>query len=337
MNSDFFLQILGESKIYPGEVIKVDKICSKKWKLVDGTLRGLVKPETQFLKCTDLKNNQICVSMAHPGLFNPVAQQGLEKEEKVVYLINDIARLCKLPVYVRLAFGWPPKMPGMQFSGVLKLTELTKKETLVAYNFLDHNETMITELPTDLNIRLQTVDNMEELEVSDVVRGALDRCVSSVYPYVVSMKSMEIPYDVAGPPPPKKKPAVYGLMARPCDMTHFSRSEIYPPLEEQQMSTLSRLSFKDPERALKGLYHMDMESIVNEETSTDSTITPRDGHSRTSSNTSSQLSERLSTQLSVGNSELIPEAEPESETLNREMRDSRAQKIKEILKREAPC
>ena len=103
------------------------------------------------------------------------------------------------------------------------------------------------------------------------------------------------------------------------------------------MSTLSRLSFKDPERALKGLYHMDMESIVNEETSTDSTITPRDGHSRTSSNTSSQLSERLSTQLSVGNSELIPEAEPESETLNREMRDSRAQKIKEILKREAPC
>ena len=327
-------QILGERKIYPGEVVRVDKICSKKWKLVDGTLRGLVKPETQFLKCTDLKKNELCVSMAHPGIFNPVAQRGLSKDEKVVYLINDLTKMFRFPVFVRLAFGWPPKLVGTEFSGVLKLLEIEKKETLVAYNFLGSKQIMITELPTDLNVRLQTIENLEEVEASGTFKAVMDQCKDSVYPYVVSMKSMEIPYEVVGGPPAKKRSIAYGRMARPCDMSYFSRSDIYPPLEEQQMSTLSRLSFKDPERALKGLYHMDIDSIINEETSTDSSIIQ--GHSRNSSNSSSHLNERFSTQVNLLGSDSA-ENNPTIDPTNREIRDSRVQKMKQIMKREAPC
>ena len=333
--SEITFQILGEKKIYPGEVVKVEKICAKKWKLVDGTLRGLVKPQTQFLKCTDLKKNELCVSLAHPGIFNPVAQRELDKDEKVVYLINDVIKVFKFPIYARLAFGWPPKLVGTEFSGVVKLLEIDKKETLVAYNFTNGKDTVITEIPTDVNIRLQTVDNLEEVEESEAFSRALDECMNSVYPYVVSMKPMEIPYDPVGPPPPKKRPISHGLMARPYNMRYFSRSDIYPPLEEQQMSTLSRLSFKDPERALKGLYHMDIDSIVHEETSTDGSVIQ--GHSRTSSNSSSQLSDRFSAQMSIDNSQGPDHSYPTSETLGRDMRDSRAQKMKEIMKREAPC
>ena len=314
-------------------MVKVEKICTKKWKLVDGTLRGLVKPETQFLKCTDLKKNELCVSLAHPGIFNPVAQRGLDKDEKVVYLINDVIKVFKFPVYVRLAFGWPPKLVGTEFSGVIKLDEIDKKETLVAYNFTNGKDTVITEIPTDLNIRLQTAENLEEIEGSDAFNKAMEECMNSVYPYVVSMKSMEFPYEPVGAPPPKRHPMAHGLMARPYNMRFFSRSDIYPPLEEQQMSTLSKISFKDPERALKGLYHMDIESIVNEESSTDGSIIQ--GHSRNSSNASSQLSERFNAQMSIDNSQ--GDNYPTSETLEREMRDSRAQKMKEIMKREAPC
>ena len=310
----------------------MEKICSKKWKLVDGTLRGLVKPETQFLKCTDLKMNELCVSLAHPGVFNPVAQRGLDKDEKVVYLINDVIKVFKFPIFVRLAFGWPPRLVGTEFSGVIKLDEIDKKETLVAYNFTNGKDTVITEIPTDLNIRLQTVENLEEVEGSEAFTKAMEECMNSVYPYVVNMKSMEIPYEPVGVPP-KRRAMAHGLMARPYNMRFFSRSDIYPPLEEQQMSTLSRISFKDPERALKGLYHMDIESIVNEESSTDGSIIQ--GHSRNSSNASSQLSERFNAQMSIDNSQA--DNYPTSETLEREMRDSRAQKMKEIMKREAPC
>ena len=265
-------------------------------------------------------------------MFNPVAQRGLDKDEKVVYLINDVIKVFKFPMFVRLAFGWPPKMSGTDFSGVLKLNEIDKKETLVSYNFTNVKETMITEIPTDLNIRLQTIENVEEVEASEAFQRAMDECMSSVYPYVVSMKSMEIPYEAVGPPPPKRRPIAYGRMGRPYNMKYFSRSEIYPPLEEQQMSTLSRLSFKDPERALKGLYHMDIESIINEETDVDGSIIQ--GHSRTSSNASSQLSGQFAHKMSIDGS---AGDFPTSETIEREKIDSRAQKIKEIMKREAPC
>ena len=110
--------------------------------------------------------------MAHPGIFNPVAQRGLEKDEKVVYLINDVIRVYKFPMYVRLAFGWPPRLVGTEFSGVLKLTEIDKKETLVSYNFTNGKDTVITEIPTDLNIRLQTIENLEEVESSDAFKKA---------------------------------------------------------------------------------------------------------------------------------------------------------------------
>ncbi len=336
------MQILGESKIYPGEVVKVVDICSKKWKLVDGTLRGLVKPETQFLKCVDLKNNELCVSLAHPGIFNPVAQKGLDKDEKVVFLINDIVKLFRFPLYVRLAFGWPPKMPGVEFSGVMRLVEVRKNETLVAYNFQDGRHAVIAEVPSDLNIRLQVLENASEVEESEAFKEAIDQCITSVYPYVVSIKAMEIPYTPGGGPPPKKRWASFGRMALPRDMLHFSRSDIYPPLEEQQMSTLSRLSFKDPERSLKGLYHMGMDSI--EETSTDDAAPsgpppPRqeDGHSRTSSNASSQLSEKLSSSLGIQDEDGALGGGADGAEGPPHPADSRARKLQEIREREAPC
>ncbi len=353
-------QIEQEAKIYPGEVVKIEKVVTKKWKLVDGTLRGLIKPETQFLKCRDLKKKELCVSMAHPGMFNPVAQNGLAKDEKVVYLINDIPKVFKLPVHVKLAFGWPPKLSGShEFSGVLKLQEVLKKETLVSYNF-HPNKSMIAELPTDLNIKLQTIENMEEIEECETFKRAMEQCLSLVYPYVVSMKTMNIPYEsTEEAPPPKKTPMSFGKMSRPYDMRLFSRSDIFPPLEEQQMSTLSRIAFKDPERALAGLYKMDMQFIIHE-SNTESTLgLDRNSRDQNHSDSSSQIddaSDKLSQtslgSLEYGRKELsaveysagpgvetanIPANIPSTHTLESEMRDSRAKRIREIQKREAAC
>ena len=79
---------------------------------------------------------------------------------------------------------------------------------------------------------------------------------------------------------------------------------------------------------------MDIESIINEESSTDgSIIQGTQGHSRTSSNASSQLSEKFNHQMSIDGGNNFAT----SETLERDMRDSRAQKMKQIMKREAPC
>ncbi len=347
-------QIEAEAKIYPGEVVKIEKVVTKKWKLVDGTLRGLIKPETQFLKCRDLKKKELCVSMAHPGMFNPVAQNGLAKDEKVVYLINDIPKVFKLPVHVKLAFGWPPKLSGShEFSGVLKLNEVLKKETLVSYNF-HPNKSMIGELPTDLKIKLQTIENMEEIEECETFKRAMEQCLSLVYPYVVSMKTMDIPFEsTEEAPPPKKRPLSWGKMARPYDMRLFSRSDIFPPLEEQQMSTLSRIAFKDPERALAGLYKMDMQFIIKE-SYTESTLDTgsRDQNHSDSSSQIDEASDKLSQtslgSLEYGRKELSaveysagPAVEtaniPSTQTLESEMRDSRAKRIREIQKREAAC
>ncbi len=320
------IQILGEKTIYPGEVLKMLKVCKKTWKTKTnvGGKRDpedenvMPLPETHFLKCTDLKKNELCLPLAHPGKFSVIAQDDVNNINQV-YQVWKLLEHHSLPQVVRVAFGWAPKMnrglPGDVFSGYLRLVESYRPDTLILYNYSDFGNVMV-ELPMDADVRLQRATNQIDLDKSEAFTKSLQYCQKMVFPFAISMKALQVKCERQSESEENtsSKGIASNLMANPRDMDTFSRSDVYPSLETDDVSDTWSFSFHDPEHMYdKNAVHV--ESLGESEDSNPKHSTS--DHRRES--TAGYIPETVNLDNMVRNS------------------DARASRIQEINQREAKC
>lgn len=250
------LHLMSEEKLYPGEVLKIEKTITKKWKMV--SLGGSEEDPskqllTQFLWCLDRRDRDIFLPFAHPGKFCAIAQQ-LTQEANVVYQVGTLSEM-EFPLLVRLVFGWPPDNYP-EFTGLLRLGGSFRMDTVVMHNMIE-DKAVIIEIPVDVGIKMYKASNMEEIKESNTYQDILHSCCANVFPYVAGMKSLSVRYERMekdsnadeNETSAAKKPLM-GRLARAMDMNGFSPLNIFPPPQEDTYDNVSdswTLSFKDPE------------------------------------------------------------------------------------------
>lgn len=242
------LEISSKHIIYPGEVLNVVKTVTKRWEL---THSGSKNAESQYLQCVDSSGEEVCIPLIHPGIFCAIYDD-VASSSNFVWTMNDLLARFDFPMTVRLAFGWPPTLPrGNRFSGVLRLIEKRRPETLVLYSF-EKGTDVVVELPFDMKVKLQSVTNQADVEKEETYIEATKESDSAVYFYIVGMKTVQINYrnnlrnDVridtisrAG------AQLTRGLLANAQDMKTFSSQDFYPPLRNTNKDSSWPITFTD--------------------------------------------------------------------------------------------
>ena len=253
------LKITSEIRVYPGELLKVLGIVKKTWRVVEGT-EITEKPSTTFLKCYDRKKRQLYLPFAHPGKFCALYEK--PGERNVVFQIGGLLDL-EFPVLARLVFGWPPPH-FKQFTGFIRLVGLNRPDTVVLYNMIQ-DKCLVLEVPNDIGCNWRKAENLEALKGSQEWKSVIDKCVATVYPFLITMKCLDVRYFRLPKPDPEsgekqaneegveavEKKRKMGRMARSLDMLTFNLSEVFPRLletEEKKISDSWAFTFRDPER-----------------------------------------------------------------------------------------
>lgn len=227
------VQLGPEHQVLPGEVLKVIKVACKQWK----TTNPGSKAETRFLHCADLRHRQILLPLGHPGHFYVVANSYDKHSKCTVYQISSLLGVIPLPVVVRLVFGWMPRISlPTSFTGYFRLKQCQRPDSLILHQ-LNNNSNILTELPFDADVLIQPASSSDSPEFHKAVQF----CRDMVYPFAVNVKGLEQPYQAGGQTE---------VMASPCEMESFSRSDVYPSLESQMVAELWSLTFKDPEAVI---------------------------------------------------------------------------------------
>ena len=183
------LAIHGECKIKPGEVLVVDKVITKKWQTTSITSGSAIKEAaTKYLRCLTSSREALCFPFAHPGRFSILVGKG-NMNYNAVYKIDQLLEDFDFPLTVRLVFGRPPNTE-CSFSGILRLLEIYRSETLVSLS-LTPRKYMLLEIPADVGIKIVLVDRRKENITDEAFQQAKDICERSVCDYVTAMKVME--------------------------------------------------------------------------------------------------------------------------------------------------
>ena len=236
---------------------------SKRWRLGEEATK---QAETKYLLCVDLSGQEVCVPVAHPGTFCALYDSGTDSAHFVWRMDELLSHSMipmmhfKLPVTVRLVFGWPPKFPdGRTFSGVLQLIEKGRPDTVVLYNFREKG-TVVGELPMDAQLLLCPASNQEELTSNFIFQAATKRCDREAYCYVINMKVLDLDNrhlvrtintttngaTKGGETLGRKSHIFHGLMASALDMSKFNVRDIFPPVAEKNFTSSWTITFKDP-------------------------------------------------------------------------------------------
>ena len=215
---------------------------------------SLFKPATSFLKCRDFSHRDICVPLAHPGLFSPIydPELGTSNPENAVYQIADLMD-SQFPIIVKLVFGWPPQSDRSEnvesppFNGVLQLIGLRRPDTMVLCN-ITPGKTLLLEIPLDIDLKLFRADytqaSVDDLQRHSAFVTLLKKCYAKVYQFVISIRAMAIKYPLLEP----EDGRTYKRFSIPVDMDRFNPLEVFPLLEEDDEPGQSfQLSFKDPD------------------------------------------------------------------------------------------
>lgn len=196
-DADDNICLVAEKKVYPGEVLQVTGVASRKWK-VKASSKPSSTPETLLLKCVNKTKCEISFPLAHPGRFYAIAEPRAEgndsnsRKTDCIYTISEIADVFRLPLNVSLVFGWTPWLrDGGNFGGQLRLLGVDRPETLVAYNFVRY-KAIFVELPVGLSVKVRRATDSSQYEASAAYKAALATCRKRTFPFVSSIKSASL-------------------------------------------------------------------------------------------------------------------------------------------------
>ena len=283
-NNDGEFQVGPETRIHPGEILKVVDVITKKWKTkAVGTDKKGKGPElsTKFLQCIDKQTRRVYLPFAHPGEFYPLwdsDNKNKTPKSNYAYYIHDLLGF-GFPLCVRIVFGWPPA-DFEDFSGFLRLLGVSRPDTLVLRN-LKPATCVITEIPIDCDVKIERIQDGNSLVKGNSFQKLLAHSCDRIYPYLIGMKHMDTRYPVLPPnmhkeeeneekspdsttPPPSNQNKNTCRMARPRDMRKFDTMDVFPPLQEpiRQMADSWTFSFKDPNYTAGDSDLRDSESII---------------------------------------------------------------------------
>ena len=177
------LLLSDEVTVLPGEVLRVGQLVTRSTQSVgDG---GVVK--ASFMKCRDLKNNVLALSVVCPGHFYSVPDAPSKATKRTdVYQIWSVLDLYKtFPITVQLIVGWIPKpQPSQHFTGLLSLTHKTRPDSIIFHSFSKEG-LIFVELPLDADVKIKTAINQSDLEWTDPYKEALQACQRHVFEFVI--------------------------------------------------------------------------------------------------------------------------------------------------------
>ena len=127
--------------------------------------------KVRMLKCVDCKGDNVYLSFDQKGVFTPIASQN---DVTGVFLIKTILHRFRLPLTVKLVQGVWPKVDNNRFTGLIRLDWTYTEETAFVCP-LDRNVTRIFPIPTEVNLRLVTATNNNELKDSDAFNNVIVR------------------------------------------------------------------------------------------------------------------------------------------------------------------
>ena len=280
-DADDNICLVAEKKVYPGEMLQVTGVASRRWKVRTNSTPSST-PETLLLKCVNKSKREISFPLAHPGRFYAIAEPRTKANDSdsdnrktdCVYTISDIADAFQLPLNVSLVFGWTPWLrDGGNFAGQLRLLGVDRPETLVAYNFVRSKDVFV-ELPIGLRVKVQRATNSSQYEGSAAYKTALATCEKRTFPFVTSMKSASLvryaarrgstqdsTEDGAGETTENGTTDTTGeedrgagkrsgFLPMAINMDGFNPLRLFPPLDYETVPDIGALSFTDAENSV---------------------------------------------------------------------------------------
>ncbi|KAL5022117.1 hypothetical protein ScPMuIL_001272 [Solemya velum] len=176
-------QEIFERKIRAGSVLRVDSIFTAKWRTTAKT--GMFKKsnkefttvEEQYLKCIDIDNKEVLISLSTKGKFNIVYAKGVN-DGRTVFRIKDLIDDFTLPMKVKLIYGKPPVVPCI-FTGILILKGHKSEDSIVASTILNQRNVLF-EVPMDASCSVYTTaDDFSKMETYSDALKLCDRFARS--------------------------------------------------------------------------------------------------------------------------------------------------------------
>ncbi|XP_052776717.1 uncharacterized protein LOC128214335 [Mya arenaria] len=128
--------------------------------------------KVRLLKCKDIKGDDLYLSFDQTGLFTPIASA---TDVAGVFLIKDIMHRFRLPLTVKLIQGVWPKVDSNRFTGLIRLDWAYTDENAFVCP-LDRNVPRIFPIPTEVNLRLVSAVNNEELKANEAYTNIMVKC-----------------------------------------------------------------------------------------------------------------------------------------------------------------
>jgi len=128
--------------------------------------------KVRLLKCVDSRGEDLYLSLDQKALFTPIAS---ENDVTGVFLIKDIMHRFRLPLTVKLIQGVWPKVDANRFTGLIRLDWAYTDENAFVCP-LDRNQPRIYPIPTEVNLRLVTAVNNDELKANEAFSNIMVKC-----------------------------------------------------------------------------------------------------------------------------------------------------------------
>lgn len=128
--------------------------------------------KVRLLKCSDSKGENLFLSFDQKAMFTPIAGEG---DVIGVFMIKDVINKFRLPLTVKLIQGVWPKVDSTRFTGLIRLDWAYTDETAFVCP-LDRNTPRIYPIPTEVNLRLVTATNNNDLKDNEAYTNIMVKC-----------------------------------------------------------------------------------------------------------------------------------------------------------------
>ena len=128
--------------------------------------------QVRLLKCEDSRGDTLYLSFDQKGLFTPIAGP---TDVLGVFTIKDIIKRFRLPLTIKLIQGVWPKVDSSRFTGIIRLDWAYTDETAFICP-LDRSAPRIYPIPTEVQLKLVSATNNNELKENEAFTNIMVKC-----------------------------------------------------------------------------------------------------------------------------------------------------------------